>query len=252
MTYSMIARCGETGAFGGVVGTSSLAVGNRCLKVRHGIGAALSQHRTDPRLAEAALASLEVGQTTEEALAAVVADAPGREWRQLALLDRDGRTAAFHGRMLYSIHGHAVGRDCVAIGNILGHDGVPRAMAERFEAMATAPLAERLAAALEAGRDAGGEVLAPLRSAALVVSGPDGIDAVDLRVDMAEEAAAALAALLRAHGQEAASLRRVALDPDAVPVSRRLFEASVARIAALGLEDRFPTARRRADWRLSE
>ena len=52
MTYSIIAQCPRTGAFGGAVGTSSLAVGNRCLHVAHGVGAFLSQHRTDPRIGE--------------------------------------------------------------------------------------------------------------------------------------------------------------------------------------------------------
>jgi len=250
MTYSMIGRCAETGAFGGIVGTSSLAVGARCLQVGHGVGAVLSQHRTDPRLAEAGLRRLEAGDDAKTALAAVVESAPGREWRQIAVLDGNGGAAAFHGRMLYSIHSEAIGADCIAIGNILDNPDVTRAMADRFVALADAPLEARLMASLKAGREAGGEILEPLHSAALTVSGPDGVPRLDLRVDIAEEAVAALADLLAAYGDQADSLRQVALDPDAVPVSRAMFEASVDRIKALGLEDRFPTARRQDDWTL--
>ena len=67
MTYSIIARCSRTGAFGGGVVTSSLAVGNRCLHVADGVGAFLSQHRTDPRLGEQGLALLAAGDPDFEA-----------------------------------------------------------------------------------------------------------------------------------------------------------------------------------------
>lgn len=252
MTYSIIARCPDTGAFGGAVGTSALAVGSRCLRVLHGRGAFLSQHRTDPRLGDRGIAVLADGASAEEAMARVTAGEPGIEWRQLAALDAAGRAAVHHGRRLYSIHTHSIGPGCVAIGNILAGDRITDAMAAAFEAAAGAALEERLLRALEAGRDAGGEILEPLRSAALRVTAPHGIDRCDLRVDMAQEAVAALRALLAAYGDQERILRRVALEPDAVPVARPLFEASIARIAELGLEDRFPTARIRGDWTLRD
>ena len=117
-----------------------------------------------------------------------------------------------------------------------------------FAAASGRPLAERLIAGLLAGRDAGGEVLEPVKSAALVVSGADDVAETDLRVDQADEAAGALDALYRAYGGQAALLRQVALDPDAVPVSRKLFDASLQRIETLGIQDRFPSANRRDDW----
>lgn len=250
MTFSIIARCPETGAFGGAIGTSSLAVGNRCLRVAHGRGAFLSQHRTDARLGDRGIALLAEGASAADAIARVTAGEPGIEWRQLAALDAGGGAAVHHGSRMYSIYTDTVGDGCVAIGNILASDRVTAAMVAAFEAARGERLEERLLRALEAGRDAGGEVLEPLRSAALRVSSPHGIDRCDLRVDMAEEAAGALRALLTAYGDQEEILRRVALEPDAVPVSRALFEASIARIAELGLEDRFPTARRREEWTL--
>lgn len=250
MTYSIIARCPQTGAFGGAIGTSALAVGNRCLRVAHGRGAFLSQHRTDARLGDKGMALLAAGATAAEAVAGVVTGVPGIQWRQLAALDADGRSAVHHGDRMYSIYTDSAGDGCVAIGNILANDHVTAAMVAAFAAAAGEALEERLLQALEAGRDAGGEILEPLHSAALRVTGPHGIDRCDLRVDMADEAVAALRGLLTAYGDQEEILRRVALEPDAVPVARSLFEASIDRIAELGLEERFPTARNRERWTL--
>ena len=50
MTFSLVGRCRRTGMLGAAVVTSSMAVGARCPHVRAGIGTALTQHRTDPRL----------------------------------------------------------------------------------------------------------------------------------------------------------------------------------------------------------
>jgi uncharacterized Ntn-hydrolase superfamily protein len=248
MTYSIIARCPETGAFGGAIATSNLAVGARCLRLAHGAGAFLSQHRTDPRLGDVGLAALARGDSAEAAVAAAVeAGGAGIGWRQLGALDAEGRAAAHHGARIYSIHSHAEADGALALGNILGHPDVPAAMARAFSG-ADGPLAGRLMRALEAGRDAGGEVGGPVRSAALRVTGPDGLDERDLRVDIAAEAVAELRALLEAHAPAVAQQRALALEPEAHPVSRALFEGSVRRIAELGLEARFPTAARADRW----
>lgn len=252
MTFSIIARCPETGAYGGAIGTSSLAVGNRCLRVLHGKGAFLSQHRTDARLGDRGIALLADGASADEAIARVTAGEPGIEWRQLAALDGAGHAAVHHGNRMYSIYTDTVGDGCVAIGNILANERITDTMVAAFEATSGEALEERLLRALEAGRDAGGEILEPLHSAALRVTSPHGIDRCDLRVDKADEAVGALRELLAAYGDQEEILRRVALEPDTVPVSRTLFEASIARIAELGLEDRFPTSRRRADWTLRD
>jgi hypothetical protein len=63
---------------------------------------------------------------------------------------------------------------------------------------------------------------------------------------------AGLRALFEAHAPEAAAQRALALEPEAHPVNRALFEGSLRRIAALGLEARFPTAARADRWRLGE
>jgi len=73
MTFSLVGRCAHTGMLGGAVTTSSIAVGSRCLFARAGIGAALTQHRTDPRLGPLALDLIARGFTAEETKNAIVA-----------------------------------------------------------------------------------------------------------------------------------------------------------------------------------
>src|SRR5262245_36567110 len=158
MTFSIAGRCARTGMLGAVVTTSSMAVGGRCAYAEANVGAVLTQHRTDPRLGPRMLARLREGM----APAAVIEDfektEPGLGWRQLAIIDAGGQAAFFNGVNIYSIFKGRIGRDCVAVGNILRNTDVVDAMAESFEANEGQPLAERLMRAIEAGDASGGEL----------------------------------------------------------------------------------------------
>ncbi|WP_237216183.1 DUF1028 domain-containing protein [Falsiroseomonas oryziterrae] len=182
MTFSLIGRCARTGQFGAAATTSSLAVGARVQFVAPGVGAVLTQHRTDPRLGPRGLALLRSGCTAEETVAALVASTPDHKWRQLAAIDAAGRTAHFHGARVKPESGAAHGPDVIAIGNILSSAAVPQAMADAFAADPALPLAERLLRGLEAGEAAGGEH-GDVRSASLLVFGDHDFALVDLRVD---------------------------------------------------------------------
>ena len=50
MTFSLIARCARSGHLGIAVATSDIAVGGRVAFAAAGVGAVLTQHRSDPRL----------------------------------------------------------------------------------------------------------------------------------------------------------------------------------------------------------
>jgi uncharacterized Ntn-hydrolase superfamily protein len=182
MTFSLVARCARTGMFGAAVTTSSIAVGSRCPFATAGIGAALTQHMTDPRLGPLMLERLRGGAAAQHALDAAVASTPGPEWRQLAVIDSEGRTAAYSGARVRGARAEAHGRDCVAIANIVRSEAIPAAMAKAFEAAPDAPLAARLIGALEAGHAAGGEPK-PLVSACVIVVHRETFPYVDLRVD---------------------------------------------------------------------
>ena len=67
------------------------------------------------------------------------------------------------------------------------------AIADAWRERAADDLPERLLAALEAGRDAGGQASAdgthlPERSAALIVRGADIVEDLDLRIDLHDDA----------------------------------------------------------------
>lgn len=182
MTYSIAAKCPHTGMFGAAVTTSSIAVGSRCAFARAGVGAVLTQHRTDPRLGPRGLDLLAQGLPAQAVIERLTQDAPGIGWRQLAVVDRDGGTAWYHGARITSVHSAHAGAGCVAIGNIIRTPEVTRAMIAAFEADPQAHLAERLVRALEAGYAAGGEPK-QIKSTALLVVDRESFPLVDLRVD---------------------------------------------------------------------
>ena len=216
MTYSILGRCARTGQFGAAVTTSSIAVGSRVPHVAPGIGGVLTQHRTDPRLGPRGLELLRSGCSAEETLAAMVASTPHHKWRQLAVLDAQGRSAHFHGAAVKPALNAVHVPDCVALGNILANDRIPAAMAASFLDSADQPLAERLVRAMEAGEATGGEGK-PVISAALVVMEKEIFPMVDLRVDLAPDAITALRTLWDAYAPSVREFVTRAVDPDAAP-----------------------------------
>jgi uncharacterized Ntn-hydrolase superfamily protein len=213
MTFSIIGRCARTGQLGAAVSTSNIAVGTRVPFVRAKAGAVLTQHRTDPRLGPRGLDLLASGCSAQQALAALVASTSDIDWRQLAVIDAKGRTAAHSGRHVKPHLREVHGRDCVAIGNILANDRVVPAMTAAFEAGIDEALAERLLRAIEAGLAAGGEH-GPVRSAALYVAHEHSFPLVDLRVDAADEPIAALRALWQEYIPWVEEFVVRAVDPD--------------------------------------
>jgi len=213
MTFSLAGRCERTGMLGAVVTTSSLAVGARCCFARAGVGAVLSQHFTDPRLGPMALDLLARGESAAAARDAIVAATPQRDWRQLAIIDRHGTTAAFSGAKVQRELGEAHGHNCVAIANIVRSAEVPRAMVRAFETASTATLARRLIAAIRAGEAAGSE-FKPVASAALIVTHREAFAYIDLRVDEHQSPIEELARLLSAYEREADAYVMRAVDPD--------------------------------------
>ncbi|MCB2130645.1 MAG: DUF1028 domain-containing protein [Rhodobacteraceae bacterium] len=252
MTFSIIGHCDRTGSFGAAITTSDLAVGGRCVRLIHGRGAMLSQHRTDSRLGDLGIGLLNEGLSASETISRVVESSPDIEWRQLGALDGRGQSATYHGRRMYSIYTHTAGKHCLALGNILDNDQVTAAMVAAFHADPALSLAEKLLRALEAGHEAGGEVAGSLRSSALQVTGEHGIPCYDLRIDISDaKAVEDLRALYEAYKGREVALRAVALSPDTVPVQSNLFESSIARIKELGLDARFPTALHRENWNVA-
>ena len=185
MTFSLVGRCGRTGMVGAIVSSSSPAVAARCVHVRAGIGAACTQNITDPRLGPALLDALAAGDSADEAMARVTAGHALIGFRQLTVVDREGRSAVFSGdRVLGGTHtAHA--SDVAAAGNLLATPDVIDAMVAGFCERPDQHIGDRLIAALQAGMAEGGEA-GPVNSAGLLIAGEVAWPIADLRVDWSE------------------------------------------------------------------
>lgn len=141
------------------VATSSkaLAAGGIVPYCKAGLGAIASQSFVNPYLGIDGLRLLEQGLSAEEALERLIDNDSGRDVRQLAIVDRQGRVAAYTGTKCIPWAGHVWGEGYVCLGNILTGVQVVRAMAEAFEASVSEELPERLLRALEAGQASGGD-----------------------------------------------------------------------------------------------
>ncbi|WP_053351694.1 DUF1028 domain-containing protein [Leucobacter musarum] len=187
MTFSLLVRDPQTGAFGSAISSSSPAVAARCVNLADGVGGAHSQNVTDPRLGVQLLDGLRAGATAADALADVVARANSRtiDYRQLLVVDREGGTAVFSGGNALGIFGATQRENAVAGGNMLASLDVLDALVDTV-LTASGSLEVRLIAALQAAISAGGEA-GPVHSAGLSVVADAGWRITDLRVDWSED-----------------------------------------------------------------
>ena len=185
MTFSLVARCAETGMFGVAISSSSPAVAARCSYTRAGVGAVASQNVTDPRLGVLALDLMDGGMSAAEAIVNVRSKADFIEFRQVLAIDSAGQTAIHSGPRSLGIWTEAAGTDVMSAGNLLANDGVPAAIVEGFE-RSSGHLGDRLVAAMRAGLKAGGEA-GPVHSAGLQVCDQVPWPVADLRCDWTED-----------------------------------------------------------------
>ena len=217
MTFSIIARCAETGRFGVAVASSSIAVASRCGRwARAGVGAVATQNITDPALGQLGLDLLAEGYGAEAVLRSIVAARPFAEFRQLAVVDVNGATASYSGTKSLGLYKEKPGKDSIACGNLLANDSVPGAMIEGFERDAGKHLGERLLAGLVAGLEAGGET-APVRSAGLYVVDRFVWPVIDLRVDWHDTPIGELQMVFAEYFPQMNDYIRRAVDPTQAP-----------------------------------
>ena len=182
MTFSIVAWDEATGQTGVAVSTKFLAVGSLCPFAKAGVGAVATQAFVNPTFGPRGLRLLEEGVAPEDVIAILLKSDDGREHRQLHLVDRYGRTAAFTGSETVEWAGHKTFPYFSVAGNMLSNAQVIEAMAEAYQASMDQPLAERLIRALEAGQLAGGDKRGR-QSAALYIMSTEVYPMLDLRVD---------------------------------------------------------------------
>ena len=222
MTFSLLVRDSDTGAIGGAAATGSYCVGGWVLRGRFDSGLSASQGAAPSTFwGDGALDRMRAGAGAPEALEVIVGADSNREWRQLAMLDRQGSTAAHSGSRNGDWHGHMTRSDFVAAGNILAGPHVLERLEEAWHETSSG-MAERLIAALYAAQEAGGDRRG-LKSAALLVLAPDR-PPMSLRIDISPEPLDDLARLV-AVSQDRSMPGSYAHWTDAVPVPVDPFRA---------------------------
>ncbi len=188
MTYSIIARCPQTGRFGVGTTTFSLACGRRNESLRANIGVSKSQafylRRVDPFV----LNMMTIGHRPDQIAKMLEKDDPDYEYRQFGIIDRESNVFAHTGPKIGQWAGHQTGPYYAAYGNGLKGPETVAGIVAGFLSAPDAPLEERLLRGIEGGRDAGGQWFKdkprPERSAWICVVDRLDWPEIDLRVDM--------------------------------------------------------------------
>jgi uncharacterized Ntn-hydrolase superfamily protein len=183
-TYSIVAHDPETGELGVAVQSHWFGVGPIVPWARPGVGAVATQSIAEPSYGPRLLDRLAAGEAPGAALDALLAGDELAAFRQVAVVDAQGRVAVHTGERCIAFAGHESGDGFSAQANMMSAAAVWPAMAQAF-ARAAGPLARRRRAALHAAEAQGGDARGR-QSAALLVVPPAGEPwrtTVDLRVD---------------------------------------------------------------------
>lgn len=206
-TFSIVARDPATGELGVAVESKYFSVGSVVPWARAGVGAVATQSLAKITYGSEGLTLMAAGKSPREVMDTLTKADPGRERRQVGMIDASGRTAAFTGADCIAWAGHREGENFSVQGNLLAGEQVLTAMTEAFEAarrIEGSELADWMVAALQAGQAAGGDRRGEQSAALLVVRergglGGDGDRYIDLRVEDHMKPIAELARLLKLH-----------------------------------------------------
>lgn len=200
-TFSIIAVDPATNELGVGVQSRAFGAGAAVPYAKAGVGAVATQAAANRMYGPRAIALLEQGLSPAEAIKRITDEDPGRDTRQVAVIDVKGRSAVYTGKRVIDrnsdptdlVHlggyaGHVTGTNFSVQGNTLASREVVMAMAAAYAA-GKGSMAERLMDALDAGQANGGDTRGMQSAGLLVVRPiPPGSDStvervVDVRVD---------------------------------------------------------------------
>ena len=169
-TFSIVAYDPVTGDLGVAVASRYFAVGAVVPWADAGVGAVATQAGVNVGYGPRALELLRQGLTAQQVMDKLFEEDtfPGKDGRQIAIVDAKGNIAVFTGDAANAWRGHVKGKTWSAQGNILVGQHVVDAMGRAFE-NTNDELAEKLFAALKAGDDAGGDSRGRQSASILVV-----------------------------------------------------------------------------------
>jgi len=190
-TFSIVARDPATGELGVAVQSHWFSVGSIVAWAEAGVGAVATQSFVDPSYGKNGLDMMRAGKSAPDTLKELLEKDEGREVRQVAMIDAQGRVDAWTGKNDIQSAGHIVGKDFSVQANLMLNDKIWPAMARAFE-NTKGDLADRMLAALDAAQAAGGDIRGRQSAAIVVVTGKPTGQAwkdrtFDLRVDDSPE-----------------------------------------------------------------
>lgn len=200
-TFSIIAFDPATNELGVGVQSRAFGAGAAVPYAKPGVGAVATQASANRQYGPKAIALLEQGLSPAEVVKRITDEDPGRDTRQVAVIDTKGRSAVYTGKRVIDrnsdpkdlVHlggfaGHAAGVNFSAQGNTLASEEVVKALAAAYQ-RGKGSMAERLMDALDAGQSQGGDTRGMQSAGILVVRPlPPNSDStveriVDIRVD---------------------------------------------------------------------
>lgn len=200
-TFSIVARDSVAGEIGVAVQSHWFSVGSMVIWAEAGVGAVATQSFVDPAYGPLGLDLMRAGKTAHQALSGLLTSDPGRDVRQVAMIDVHGDVAAHTGARCIQGAGQVVGNNFSVQANLMLNDRVWPAMAKAYDS-SHGPLAERMLAALDAAQSVGGDIRGKQSAAILIVkeksTGRPWTDRVmELRVEDHPEPLAELRRLVR-------------------------------------------------------
>ncbi len=203
-TFSIVARDSITGEMAVAVQSHWFSVGTVVSWGEAGVGVVATQSFTNKSFGIRGLELLKQGKSPREAMDILLKDDPGKEVRQVAILDSNGRVATHTGKNCIDEAGHSNGNNFSVQANMMLNDKVWPAMEAAWKSNQKLALAERMIEVLKAAQSAGGDIRGK-QSAVLMVFRGTATDApwddklIDLRVDDAFEPINEMERLLRVH-----------------------------------------------------
>jgi uncharacterized Ntn-hydrolase superfamily protein len=187
MTFSIVGYDPEEKEWGIAVQSKFLGVGAVVPFAKAGVGAVATQSYANNAYGPEALQLFSEGKSAEEVIEIITSRDEHKDFRQVGVIDANGKSATFTGEKCYDWAGGIAGDHFAAQGNILVDEKTVQTMADTFQTT-SGSLAERLLKALDAGQAAGGDSRGQQSAALLVVKEAGGYGGyndrlIDLRVD---------------------------------------------------------------------
>lgn len=196
MTFSIVARCQQTGKIGAATATGGPAVGALVLHGASAAGAIATQAMTNPIAGLRGVAHLQQGFLASSCLNTLLVEDKNPELRQWIILDHTGNSTDWTGQACLPWCGSMSEKNLAIAGNMLVGKQVIDAIYQSYQKNSSLELADRLLLAMQAGAKSGGDYRG-IRSAALKVWSNRQYADIDIRCDWSESPLVELATILQ-------------------------------------------------------